>query len=577
MLGDQNDKPKNPLKKAMRRRNAKTVQFAAPTYVEASDNDYSTDEEEAEEEAAFYAQQQKKAESQRSEEEDDGMVTVEPLTVRSQKSTGDDEISEAKSASDGTRNSDEIFEGKTERQTRNGTVRNTDSFFKDDTVETKKITITPNILRDDSSTSTRTSNESKEIRQRASLDKLEKDATLEKSKDDKKKKDKKPGMLSGLFKRKDKKSRNQDEDIEEIIYGKDGKKCGEDSRLSPVPSKESEEFGQPEEAATSGVQAVQRNPSKLQKHPRTDATPGKSALVNTSESRTLEVQQIAPPDRAPPPVVTAQPTMRLVQPEETVDDITPEQLKAIAPEPSHFASEPQVQPEESHSRGIMSKLRSRSNSEPKEPKPEKVKKAKARMEMDDFDSSPDISPVTEDNSDPMSKAQLRDQLLQRPIPGAFPDSYQSVAPVQAQKQERRPAHERLSESPVQVSPVDNTRSNNPPALMGDSSSQEDHPSPMSSPSPELIHADEVQEKKGAEHRLSASTSTPTWSDAHLRTFFDDDSDIKDLLVVVYDKSGVVPAGPDHPITGELFREENAKLADITNVRHYLHNDGVKGN
>lgn len=46
MLGDNQDKPKNPLKKAMRRRNGKTVQFAAPTYHEASDVDYSTEEEE---------------------------------------------------------------------------------------------------------------------------------------------------------------------------------------------------------------------------------------------------------------------------------------------------------------------------------------------------------------------------------------------------------------------------------------------------------------------------------------------------------------------------------------------------
>lgn len=46
MLGDNPEKPKNPLKKAMRRRNGKTVQFAAPTYVEASDVDYSTEEEE---------------------------------------------------------------------------------------------------------------------------------------------------------------------------------------------------------------------------------------------------------------------------------------------------------------------------------------------------------------------------------------------------------------------------------------------------------------------------------------------------------------------------------------------------
>ena len=48
MLGDNTEKSKNPLKKAMRRRNAKTVQFCAPTYVEASDVEYSTDEEDGE-------------------------------------------------------------------------------------------------------------------------------------------------------------------------------------------------------------------------------------------------------------------------------------------------------------------------------------------------------------------------------------------------------------------------------------------------------------------------------------------------------------------------------------------------
>ena len=45
MLGDTAEKSKNPLKKAMRRRNAKTVQFAPPTYVEAVEIDYSSDED----------------------------------------------------------------------------------------------------------------------------------------------------------------------------------------------------------------------------------------------------------------------------------------------------------------------------------------------------------------------------------------------------------------------------------------------------------------------------------------------------------------------------------------------------
>jgi hypothetical protein len=45
MLGDTAGDSKNPLKKAMKRRKAKTVQFTAPTFVEASDYDYSSDEE----------------------------------------------------------------------------------------------------------------------------------------------------------------------------------------------------------------------------------------------------------------------------------------------------------------------------------------------------------------------------------------------------------------------------------------------------------------------------------------------------------------------------------------------------
>jgi len=113
-----------------------------------------------------------------------------------------------------------------------------------------------------------------------------------------------------------------------------------------------------------------------------------------------------------------------------------------------------------------------------------------------------------------------------------------------------------------VSPVTSSQSY-PPALIVDTSSQEEPASPVSSPSPELVDAEDSREKK-CPGSSTTSTSTPTWSDSHLRTFFDDDADIKDLLVVVYDKSGVVPAGPDHPITGNLFREENAKLADITN-------------
>jgi len=48
MLGDTAEKSKNPLKKAMRRRNAKTVTFNPPTYYEAHEPDWSDIEAENE-------------------------------------------------------------------------------------------------------------------------------------------------------------------------------------------------------------------------------------------------------------------------------------------------------------------------------------------------------------------------------------------------------------------------------------------------------------------------------------------------------------------------------------------------
>jgi hypothetical protein len=48
MLGDTAEKSKNPLKKAMRRRNAKTVTFNPPTYYEATEIDWSDAEAENE-------------------------------------------------------------------------------------------------------------------------------------------------------------------------------------------------------------------------------------------------------------------------------------------------------------------------------------------------------------------------------------------------------------------------------------------------------------------------------------------------------------------------------------------------
>merc|ERR1711964_499206 len=203
--------------------------------------------------------------------------------------------------------SDEIFDGKVESKSRNGTVRNTDSFFKDDSVETRKITLTPNLLRDDSSTSTRTSNDSKELKQRPSLDKLEKDSP-DKSKDkkDKKEKEKKPGMLSGLFKRKEKKAKSSVEDeVDELMAGK---RSTDNQRASPSPSKDSEETAAAEETVI--AQTPERQPSKLQKQ-RNDMSPSRKPAA-AKETKAVEPQQAPAPERPPPADSAQAPSMRLV-------------------------------------------------------------------------------------------------------------------------------------------------------------------------------------------------------------------------------------------------------------------------
>lgn len=534
MLGDSTEKAKNPLKKAIRRKYSKTVSFAAPTYVEASDVDYSTEEEDN---GDVFGQQEQQAEVQDQAEEDE-ISPVEPLRPRAElrdqqsdsaNQDADRADSAARASSDNSRTSDEVSEGRPEgNRSRNGTVRNTDSFFKDDSMETRKITLTPNLLRDDSSTP-RTSNESKEYRQRASLEKdsASDRSKIQKDKKDKKDKDKKSGMLSGLFKRKDKRTKSQDDDIDELM----GKRSLENARASPAPSKDSEEGVLMEEQA--------QKPNKLQKHPRGEVSPTRRPNAAT-ESKNIDPTQPASLERS-----VQAPSMRLVQSEDQVDDDEIAQQSEVARGSSPIeSSATEIKPALSVSTTLQSDGTTASDSQPA-----KAKKAVSRMELDESDSSPEISPMEE-------TAQDQSKLLQRPIPGAFPDSYTGQPTSNV-------LDERLSESPVQVSPISNSQSY-PPALTVDTSSQEEPSSPVSSPSPELIDAEEARDKKGPDS-ATTTASMSTWSDAHLRTFFDDDSEIKDLLIVIYDKSGVVPAGPDHPVTGDLFREENAKLADITNV------------
>lgn len=542
MLGDQAEKTRNPIKSAMKRRKTKTVQFAAPTYVDYSDIDYSTEEEDIE--AEYFVQQQRQQAQQAAGdiEIEDESAKVEPLKPRSQakveakkqEAGGDSDPSATSKAV--SRSSEDFAEAKPSdgpKKKSDGTVR--DSFFKDDTVETKKITLTPNLLRDDDGP--RTSSDSKEVKQRPSLDKLEKDNIL--GKDDKKKKkekekDKKSGGIRSFFSRKDKKSKG-DEDDDPL-----GKRSMETDALEKELEDE-ETQPSPERAAV-----LQRHPSKLQKQqPRTEPSPTRKP--NGARENAVDVRAFLSEGKVNNVANVPPASMRIVE---------------ASPKASPESSSPSRDQSQAVSKGTPSKT-------PKaESRPQQAMQTSSRMGLDDFDSDEDTTPQPT-RQEPAGEESRRQQ-AQPAQPGATESEQDISAATQTAarsgpavtSQPQQPA-ERLSESPVRVSPVNGS---NPPPLMGDTSSQEeDRLSQRSTPSPEFIEHEDADTSGNKDSITSATTARSSWDDASLRAFFDSGSDIRDLLVVVYDKNNVDSDPSDHPVANSLFREQNAKLAEITTV------------
>ncbi len=216
-------------------------------------------------------------------------------------------------------------------------------------------------------------------------------------------------------------------------------------------------------------------------------------------------------------------------------------------------------------RGMFSPIKDALKSSPAEPKPEKVRKAKQRMRIDDFDSSSEGEEAETFSGGPSYEepdahlAPVQD--AQREIQGPQAPTVPHIEPP------RETSQERLSESPVEIfPPQEHYQSPQPPQLMVDTSSQEDPSTSPVSPisSPELIEAPNEHTIREETPASTAQSSTPTWSDASLRAYLEDDSDIKDLLVVVHDKSQIKPVGRDHPVVKNLFKEENRKLGEISN-------------
>ncbi|CAG7932800.1 unnamed protein product [Penicillium olsonii] len=545
MLGDNNEKSKNPLKKAMRRRNAKTVNFGAPMYIDASDVDYSSDEDS--EHGDFFNDDETLDGEEEDVQDQAEDIVVEPLRPKGQKDKsaessdnhGSHERQDSQlSGSEKRPSSEEFFEAEgklnhvratpvpgtdssqtepTVSRSRNGTVRNTDSFFKDDTAEPKKISLTPNLLRDArDENGLSTLAEWKEPR--GSLDSLEKGTNPQdkaKEKEEKKRKEKKSGMLSGLFKRK----KNKD-DVDEP----DRSPVDSASRTSPQPKTSMESISSksmsPDQQRSSKEQQrsskESQRPSKPQKH-----------TVNKLQKQPPGIMKV---DTDLDPDMTAYHSSEAIQ--RSSGDQSIRQV-------------PQHEQEESGYEDCDIVLQSPIS-------PASVSKDPFSTPLESMD--PLASPVDR----PSSETQWRG-------PQNYGRTSAASNSVTSPPQRFAPdVSEAVSASPVNHSPVE---AYVPVGVEGITDASQSTRS-LSPPSPPSSAGNDTQYQKSIATTPASvdalSVDTPTWSDSSLRSYMDEENDIRDLFIIVHDKSNVPPAGPDHPITGRLFKEESKRLKEMNN-------------
>lgn len=414
--------------------------------------------------------------------------------------------------------------------------------------------------------------------------------------DTKKKKEKKSGMLSGLFRRKDKKKGIVDDDADDL--SSIDKRSGETSRGSPVP-KGSEESSRSDGHGSHGVSQhiqqgsppIKEQPNKLQKKSRVDNPSVKEQSLTPSFMSRGEKppsslpSQSRPADRLAPSVMAATSSgIRLVGQDEETESR------------GRFLDSTRVKSPEGIRREEVNKV------EPLALKGDEIGPAKVSTEdVRQTNSSPlpSSSGIVGSMVDKFKREDgtIRENTRQ----GDTPNEDDGLVEVT-----------RLSESPIQISlpeegehpPITTMTRIQSPGLTRDTSRQEEteeqdqepSTSTSSSSSPEMvdapeIHVNNVHQDHNREQIQSqasdsspatistsasssaspASTPTPTqtlpkWNPHHLLTHLEtQSSEIRDLLIVVHDKTGIEPAGPDHPVIGDLFKEERGRLVEMNTV------------
>lgn len=346
------------------------------------------------------------------------------------------------------------------------------------------------------------------VKPRGSFESIEKGSNSQdkiKEKEEKKRKDKKPGMLSGLFKRK--KSKDDIDDPERSS-------ADSASRTSPQPKTSLESV------SSKSLSPEQQRPSKPQK----------------SSNNKLHKQ--------PPGIMKVDPVLDPTMAEFARGNEAINQSQGN----KSIRQVPLQEERESSYEDCDIVLQSPIS----QSSPSKDPFATPRESMDPLESPVDR---------PSSEAQWRG-------PDAPGHTTTGPAPVTSPPQKSVPTLVAgdESESPVNVSPVEAYSPMSARGSTNNASPREVRS--LSPPSPPSSPGQDVNYLKGSTAAPASvdtlSVDTPTWSDSSLRSYMDEENDIRDLFIIVHDKSNVPPAGPDHPITGRLFKEESKRLKEMNN-------------
>ena len=455
-----------------------------------------------------------------------------------------------------------------------------------------------------------------QLKNRPSLDSLGKETTPEKVKDDKKKKEKR-GMLGGMFKRKDKTKKGSEKDVEE-----NEKTSSDLSRQS----QEGNESLTPDGQGPKITPQPHRQTSKLQKQPPAKLSPkssyqqGKdiSPLKTNQPAPDTGAPQLElhmSPDDPNGFSKALQPELQSQASTESPSHSRSHSQDAITRERSPSES---FQDDRGDSQGLAkaplltAPLNNTSAPSSVNDLTRTTTASSHGSQAENLVHKP--SPAEQHHLDIAQAAQHEaHEISGRDVAGTLP----SQEPVEPSLNVRPLAvHKEQLPQPERIAP------HQPPPLVDDDSSTEDpsftrrslssSPEPVERPSRTSQHAthngppvqavasadrfrmssdyeeDEVPApskplatnptestpSKRSEREVTAdpttpssatSTTTPTavWSDAGLRAYLDSDStDIQDLLLVVHDKTGVVPR-KDHPVVKNMYREENRKLDEIS--------------